>query len=182
MKRPDTFSVLYLMSACCLNPQSPRPETIAASAAIRTREQAVEAARERGFGPSLNLALAAAWSPNPANPPLYLDLPVKDGEVRSEVVAKWAANAPLVMIDQYVPSLRTYRAIAMDIGTSDSLLASNQEFNRALQRFAITHEYEEYDGDHTNRVAQRLEMNVLPFFSSHLSFAPGKTSTSSPGR
>ena len=26
------------------------------------------------------LASAAAWSPNPKNPPLYLDLPMKDGE------------------------------------------------------------------------------------------------------
>jgi len=180
MKRPDMFSALYLMSACCLNPQSsPRPETMAAAAAIRTREAAVEAAKGRGFGPSLNLALAAAWSPNPANPPLYLDLPVQDGQVRQDILAKWSANAPLAMIDQYVTSLKMYRAIAMDIGTSDTLLGPNQELDRALQRFAIGHHYEEYDGDHTNRVAERLEMKVLPFFSSTLSFSSAKTSTSS---
>jgi enterochelin esterase-like enzyme len=180
MKRPDTFSVLYLMSACCLNPQTnTRADAMAASAAIRTREEAVEAAKGRGFGPSLNLALAAAWSPDPANPPLYLDLPVKDGQARPEILAKWAANAPLVMIDQYVPSVKMYRAIGMDIGTSDTLLAPNQELDRALQRFGIAHQYEEYDGDHTNKVAERLEMKVLPFFSSHLSFAPAKSSTSS---
>src|SRR5438067_342378 len=70
MKRPDVFSALYLMSSCCLNAQTnPRPEAMAPAAAIRTREEAVEAAHGRGFGPSLNLALAAAWSPNPANPP-----------------------------------------------------------------------------------------------------------------
>ena len=49
-----------------------------------------------------NLASAAAWSPNPNNPPLYLDLPVKDGKVRPDIVAKWAANAPLAMVEQYV--------------------------------------------------------------------------------
>ena len=49
----------------------------------------------------MNLASAAAWSPNPGNPPLYLDLPVKDGKVRPDIVAKWVANAPLEMIDQY---------------------------------------------------------------------------------
>jgi|SRR5436190_1960668 len=180
MKRPDTFSVLYLMSACCLNAQTDaRPDAMAASAAIRTREEAVEAAKGRGFGPSLNLALAAAWSPNPANAPLFLDLPINDGRVRPEILAKWAANAPLVMIDQYVPSLKTYRAIGLDIGTSDTLLAFNQEFDRALKRFGIGHQYEEYDGDHTNRVAERLEMKVLPFFSSHLSFAAVKGSTNS---
>ena len=179
MKRPEPFSVLYLLSSCCLNAQtSPRPEAIAASAAILTREDALEAARGRGFGPSLNLALAAAWSPNPANPPLYLDLPIKDGQVQPDIVAKWAANAPLAMIDQYIPSLKKYRAIAIDVGTKDSLLASNQELDRALKRFGVTHIYEEYDGDHTNRIADRLETSVLPFFSGNLLFSPGKTTRS----
>jgi S-formylglutathione hydrolase len=172
MKRPDVFSNLYLLSACCLNAQtSPRPDAIAASAAIRTREEAVEAAKSRGFGPSLNLALAAAWSPNPSNPPLYLDLPIQDGQVRPDIIAKWAANAPLAMIDQYVPGLKRYRAMAIDIGTSDSLLPPNQELHRALQRFAVAHTYEEYDGDHTNRIAERLGQKVFPFFSSSLSFS-----------
>jgi hypothetical protein len=31
------------------------------------------------FGLRAQLASAAAWSPNPQNPPLYLDLPFKDG-------------------------------------------------------------------------------------------------------
>ena len=176
MKRPEVFSSLYLLSACCLNPQTnPRPDAIAASESIRTREDAVEAAKGRGFGPSLNLALAAAWSPNPTNPPLYLDLPIKDGKVRPDILAKWAANAPLAMIDQYIPSLKRHRAIAIDIGTSDSLLPPNQELNQALTRLAVGHTYEEYEGDHTNRIAERLEKAVLPFFSSNLSFSPAKS-------
>jgi S-formylglutathione hydrolase len=179
MKRPDVFSSLYLLSACCLNAQTnPRPDAIAASAAIRTREEAVEAAKSRGFGPSLNLALAAAWSPNPANPPLYLDLPLSDGQVRPEIVAKWAANAPLAMIDQYIPSLKRYRAIAVDIGTSDSLLPPNQDLDRALKRYGVSHTYEEYDGDHTNRIAERVEKAVFPFFFNSLSFSAAKLTNS----
>ena len=109
MKRPDVFSSLYILSACCLTPQlNPRPEAMAAAEAIRSREQAEKAER----GPSVTLASAAAWSPNPTNPPLFLDLPMKDGKVRPEIVAKWAANSPLAMIDQYMPNLKTYRAIA----------------------------------------------------------------------
>jgi enterochelin esterase-like enzyme len=180
MKRPDVFSNLYIMSACCLNARlDPQPAAMAASEAIRTREQAEEAGRGRGFGPSTNLAFAAAWSPNPANPPLYLDLPVKDGKVRPEIVAKWAANAPLAMIDQYIPSLKSYRAIAIEIGSKDGLLPSNKELDQAMTRFAVEHTYEEYDGDHTNRVATRIEMNVLPFFSDKLSFAPKGSAPSS---
>jgi S-formylglutathione hydrolase len=182
MKRPDVFSTLYILSACCLNARiSPRPEAMAASEAIRTREDAEKAGQGRGFGPSTNLAFAAAWSPNPANPPLYLDLPVQDGKVRPEIVAKWAANAPLAMIDQYVSSLKAYRAIAIDVGTRDGLLASNKELEQAMTRFGVGHTYEEYDGDHTNRIAERIEMKVLPFFSDNLSFS-AKTAASTPTR
>jgi len=47
------------------------------------------------------LATAAAWSPNPNNPPLYLDLPTKDGAPQPDILAKWAANSPLAFVDQY---------------------------------------------------------------------------------
>jgi enterochelin esterase-like enzyme len=171
MKRPDVFSSLYLMSSCCLNAQlNPRPESMAAAEAIKTREAAEETARGRGFGPSVNLAEGAAWSPNPTNPPLYLDLPVKDGTVQPDIVAKWAANAPLAMVAQYIPNLKMYHAIAMEVGTNDGLLATNKELEQTFTRFGVSHTYEEYDGDHTNKVFERIEKNVLPFFSKNLSF------------
>jgi S-formylglutathione hydrolase len=178
MKRPDVFSSLYLMSSCCLGAQlSPRAEQLAAAAAIKTREAAEEAGRGPGFGPSVSLASAAAWSPNPNNPPLYLDLPVKDGVVQPDVVARWAANAPLAMVTQYIPNLKKYRAIALEVGTKDGLLAANKELDQTLTRFGVTHTYEEYEGDHTNRIFERVEMNMLPFFSKQLSFENRPPST-----
>jgi len=177
MKRPDVFSSLYIMSACCLtaNP-SPRPESFAASEAIRTRAQAEEAAKAPGFGPSTNLASAAAWSPNAANPPLFLDLPVKDGKVRPEIVAKWTANAPIVMLEQHVAELQKLYSIAIDIGTADTLLESNRQLHAAMTRLHIPHFYEEYEGDHTNKVGERLERSVLPFFSKNLASPANPTS------
>ena len=181
MKRPDVFASLYLMSSCCLSAnRNPSPQSMAPADAIRTRQQAEDAARMPGFGPSLNLALAAAWSPNPANPPLFLDLPVKDGQVRPEIVGKWAANAPLEMIEQNANNLKKYYAIAMDIGTKDTLLASNRQLHDAMGRLRIPHQYEEYDGDHTNRVRERIERNVLPFFARYLA-APLNPTSPSPG-
>ncbi|HLG56689.1 MAG TPA: alpha/beta fold hydrolase [Vicinamibacterales bacterium] len=169
MKRPDVFFSLYIMSACCLTAnRNPNPEAMAASEAIKTRAQAEEAARAPGFGPSTSLASAAAWSPNPKNPPLYLDLPVKDGKVRPDIVAKWVANAPLEMLEQYASGLKTYYAITIDIGTKDGLLASNKQLHDAMARLRIPHSYEEYDGDHTNKVRERIERNLLPFFSKNL--------------
>jgi S-formylglutathione hydrolase FrmB len=181
MKRPDVFSSIYSMSACCLNANlSPRAETMAAAEAIRSREDVLNAGRasregaggrggRAGFGLVL-LAEAAAWSPNPDNPPLYFDLPVKNGEIQPAIVAKWVANAPLAMLDQYVVNLKKLHAMAIDIGDKDGLLPSNQELDRTLTRFGVAHTYDLYEGDHTNKVAQQLELKVLPFFSNNLSF------------
>lgn len=177
MKRPDVFSSLYLMSSCCLAANAnPRTDNVAPVEAIKTRAQAEEAARAPGFGPSVTLASAAAWSPNPNNPPLYLDLPVKDGKVRPDVVAKWKANAPLEMIESYVAGLNAYYAIAVEVGTQDPLLGSNRRLHETMTRLHIAHNYEEYDGDHTNRVGERIERNVLPFFSKNLAAPANGTS------
>ena len=181
MKRPEVFMSLYSMSACCLTAnREPRLDAMAASAAIQTREQAEAAAATPGFGPSVNLASAAAWSPNPSNPPLFLDLPVKDGKVRPDVVAKWVANAPLEMLEQHASALMRYYAVAIDIGTEDGLIGSNRQLHDALTRLRVPHYYEEYDGDHTNRIRQRVERNLLPFFAKNLVSPVNPTPPTSP--
>src|ERR1044071_7859835 len=177
MKRPDVFLSLYLMSSCCLGAnRNPNPERMADSEAIKTREQAVEAAAAPGFGPSTSLASAAAWSANPNNPPLFLDLPVKDGKVRPDIVAKWVANGPLDMVDANAAALSRYYAVAIEVGLQDPLLASNQRLHEALTRLHVPHYYEEYDGDHTNKVRERIERNVLPFFAKNLASPVNPTS------
>jgi len=179
MKRPDVFGSLYLMSSCCLTAnRNPSPESMAAAAAIKTREQAEEAAKAPGFGASVTLASAAAWSPNPSNPPLFLDLPVKDGKVRPDIVAKWVANAPLEMVDKYADNLRKYYSIGIEVGTKDTLYRSNQQLHEALTRLNVRHGFEEYDGDHTNRIKERVDRNMLPFFARYLAAPPNPTNPS----
>jgi S-formylglutathione hydrolase len=77
-----------------------------------------------------------------------------------------------------VPSLKAYHAIAIEIGTKDSLIASNQQLHQAMTGLQIAHSYEEYDGDHTNKVGERIERNVLPFFSKNLASPGNPTSPS----
>ena len=38
----------------------------------------------------------------------------------------------------------------------------------SVTSFGVTHTYETYEGDHTNKVFERIEKNALPFFSTHL--------------
>ncbi len=83
------------------------------------------------------------------------------------VVAKWVANAPLAMIDQYVSSFKMLK-IGMDVGDKDNLAASNRELNRVFNSYGIPATFELYDGDHTNHIVDRMEKSVLPFFAKNL--------------
>src|SRR5579864_910805 len=132
MKHPEVFSSIYILSPCCmipnLNPQSP----------VWPKAEAVESAAEvakADFGTKAMVASAAAWSANPKKPPLFFDLPVKDGQLQPIIAAKWEANAPLAMLDQYLPNLRKLHAVAVDVGAQDEPIASSA---RALDQMLTT--------------------------------------------
>jgi hypothetical protein len=116
------------------------------------------------------LATAAAWSADPLNPPLYLDLPIKDGVPQPDVLAKWTANSPLALLDQYVNNLRRYRAISIDVGDQDGLRVDTAKLHDALDKYRIANTFEIYSGTHTSRVADRFQNHVMKFFSENLSF------------
>ena len=167
MKYPDVFSNIYVLSACCLTANlNPQGRGFAQAEAIHTPADVAGAGR----GPITMLAEAAAWSPNPKNPPFFFDLPVKDGKVQPDVAARWVANAPLAIIDQYISNLKKLHAIAIDVGDKDGLSPSNKELSAILTQYDIPHVFEIYDGDHTNHIALRVETKVLPFFSKNLKF------------
>jgi enterochelin esterase-like enzyme len=182
MKYPDVFSSIYAMSSCCLmnNPGAGRggaPAQASANSAGNTKAGQAKAGqakggRGRGNGfANLGSAEAAAWSPNPMNPPKFFDVPVENGVVRPEIAAKWIANSPLAFVDQYTSNLKKYRAIMMDVGTMDNLMASNKQMDESLIRLGVPHTFETYEGNHGNRVKERFETKVLPFFSANLKAA-----------
>jgi S-formylglutathione hydrolase FrmB len=202
MKHPEVFSVLYAMSPCCMIPNmTPQAPPAAARAAGAARgegppqERAGQARGGRGadngltveqvrtfadvdgagFGVKAQLASAAAWSPNPKNPPFYIDLPTRDGQTDPVVLAKWAANAPLAMADQYIGNLKKLKAIAVDAGDRDEPIAGTvRTMHDIFQRYGLVHTFEIYQGDHVNRIADRMTKNVLPFFSANLSYERGR--------
>lgn len=164
MKRPDVFAAVYAMSACCLTPPTAGGGRPSAAEAVTTLEQVASA----GFGVKAALATAAAFAPNPDSPPLYLDLPTRNGEPQAGTIARLAANAPVVMAPQYAFNLRRLRALALDIGSRDGLIDGNEALDRVLTAHGVPHVYETYDGDHLDGVAVRIETRVVPFFSTHL--------------
>jgi len=155
------------MSPCCLSPRAAAPANPANDKALSAVKTPADSAT-LPFGVRTQLASAAAWSPNPKNPPLYLDLPTKDGQVQPDVIARWAANAPLAFVHQYVPNLRRYHGIAMDVGDQDNLRIDAGKLHEVLDLYGIANTLEIYGGTHTSHVAVRLQNNVLPFFSRNL--------------
>jgi enterochelin esterase-like enzyme len=177
MKHPDVFGALYVMSPCCLSPRmGGRPNSARGNNSAQTQdfEKTVAAmkspadATNLSFFEKAQLASAAAWSPDPKNPPLYLDLPDKDGVPQPEILAKWAANSPLAFIDQYIDNLRQYRAIALDVGDQDGLRLDTVKVHEILDKYGIQNSFELFHGTHTSRVAFRIQNHVMPFFSKNL--------------
>ncbi|MGN6423982.1 MAG: alpha/beta hydrolase-fold protein, partial [Asticcacaulis sp.] len=168
MKYPEVFGALYIMSPCCLSARGAPPAEIGKKLeAITTKDEAEKA----DWMSRAMLASAAAWSPDPKAPPLYLDLPTKDGAPQPDVLAKWAANAPLAMVDQYISNLKQYNAIAIDVGDQDGLRIDAAKLHDILDSYGIANSFEIYSGTHTSAVADRFQNHVVPFFSQHLKFA-----------
>jgi S-formylglutathione hydrolase FrmB len=171
MKHPEVFGSLYIMSPCCLSARDAGADALELEKAVSAFQHPSDSS-SLPFFTRAQLAAAAAWSPDPNNPPLYLDLATKDGVSRPDILAKWAANAPLAFIDQYIGNLRQYRAIALDVGDQDSLRADTQKLHEVLDDYRIANTFEVYPGTHTSAVADRFQNHVMKFFSQTLCFRP----------
>src|SRR5262249_30253685 len=160
MKRPDRFGAAYGLSSACLgwgDDLSTTHSAWDATLAFKGFDDLKPGGKD--YLSQAYMALAAAWSPNPAAPPFFADLPVaRRGDERrpvASVAARWSANMPVAMVDQYRTNLRRLRGLAFDVGRRDPfahIAPTNRAFSAALRRNGIEHTFEEYDGDHNDQV------------------------------
>ncbi len=167
MKNPDIYAAIYALSPCCMDgAASTNPELMKKLESLTPDQLA-----ETSFFEIAALATSAAFAPNPQNPPLYLDLPAKDGEPQQEVINKIIANRTLKFVDQYILNLKKFKAIGMDAGLQDrGISEATKKLHELLESYEIPHFYESYEGDHLNRIAERIKTKALPFFSESLAF------------
>lgn len=163
MKYPGIYSSMYAMAPCCLSPSNITLEQAKAAAAMTAEE-----IEQAGFGEAAAAASLAAWAPDPNNPPNFIAVDEADGKLSPVVTARLHANSPLVLLSQSVPQLKALKAIAIDVGDKDFLLADDTAMHEELTRFGVAHDWEVFDGDHGNRVASRMRSDLLPFFGTHL--------------
>ena len=165
MKHPDVFSSIYMMSACCLSPQPITAEQATGIDALTNAD--IDGAQ---FGALAGASTGAVWAPDPtAENDMLIDTSLgEDGKISKLTEYRMAANSPVVLLPQYLTALKDLEAFAIDIGDADRLLVGNRELMAELDRFGVKYDFELYEGDHGNRIAERIRTEVLPFFGNHL--------------
>ena len=163
MEHPEVFAAAYGMSPCCAvwNADEDRDYVVKAQKA-KNLQQIVDG----GMGPQGELALAAAFSPDLHNPPFGVAWPFDaKGQQVPAVVERWKANVLTSIAAKYAAGAPRLQALAFDVGRQDALLPSVHKFDRELTKLGIAHQFSEYDGNHNNRIHERMEKFVLPMMS-----------------
>jgi pimeloyl-ACP methyl ester carboxylesterase len=183
MKHPDVFSVVYALSPCCLGMEGDfSSENPAWLKTVRLKSRDDLSPSPRSFDEFFQvafIAVSAAFSPNPARGPFFVDFPYqeRDGrlEINESIFAKWRAKMPVYMVDEQKANLLALRGIFIDYGEKEEfshIRITAQQFSKALAEHDIPHVFEVYkDGTHNSKIPQRLETRLFQFFSEKLDFS-----------
>jgi len=125
-------------------------------------------------GAQVYAALSVAMVPNPSVPPFYFDpLYNSNGEKVDSVLQRFYSYDPsrLVLSDKYKENLLKLNAFKLECGIHDEsrgLYNGNIYFKSILESIGIEDALVTYDGGHNDKVFERVEFSMLPFFSEHL--------------
>lgn len=194
MRHPDTFNSVYAMAPCCLGPNS-YSHTMSmsvgeegtleglASEVFTTVEALTSAddlpgssgAKPHDFNVNAEVAIAAVYSPNPANAPFFSDFAFDriDGRlvVDEEVLARRQARYAYHVLDDHAEALRSLDGFMIDTGELEfeSLREGAGAFVEKLARHQVPVRFEVYaDGDHGNLFVPRMMTLGLDFFKTNL--------------
>ena len=177
MRYPDVFSIVYALSACCLGPELLSDKQMEPAWRRTLAVQDREGLAEAGFWSQFQVALASVFSPNAAATPWNVDFPVRLSGTELEPVvpvrSRWLAATPERMVAEYGDNLRKLRGLAFDAGRNDGFAhipTTLRALSRTLGDAGIPHTFEEYEGDHGNRIRERIRTQMLPFVSAAMDF------------
>jgi S-formylglutathione hydrolase len=169
MDHPEVFAAAYGMSPCCSlwDEEEDRDDVVKAQ---RTRN--LQEIVQGGMDVQAELATAAAFSPDLHNPPFGVDWPFDaEGKPVPAVVARWKENLLDAITEKYAAGPARLKALAFDVGRQDEendILIGARKLDQQMTKLGIAHQFSEYDGTHTSRIAERMEKYVLPFLSKNL--------------
>jgi len=186
MKHPDVFSVVFAMNPALLGwggelpPINPAfsevlevssPEELLSG---KDREPPYGYLDPYGWESPGVVTVARAFSPNPDRPPFYADFPFEkvDGRLRpaEPAYSAWESRMPVYIVDEYRENLVKLRGLRFDTGRVDEyrhIPITSRELSERLSALAVPHVFEEYNGDHRDRLwgrNGRLSTEVIPYF------------------
>ena len=159
-RHPDVFSAMALLSADSHFDFFLRREILEYYTSIYPAEPNGPVAGNVHAG--LVYLFAACYSPNPAKPPFYVDLPIEypTGAIIPEVWAKWLSHDPVVNWRDRVENLRQLRGIFMEVGSRDDFTFhyGHRLLSQGLRSAGIAHESREHDGDHAGHFYRQHQL------------------------
>lgn len=109
------------------------------------------------------VAMAAAYSPNPASETMGIDLPFDEttGKIREDVWSRWLEHDPIRILPTRADALRSASLVYLDCGTRDefNLHLGARLFTQILREREIAHIHEEFDDGHM-RITYRYERSL----------------------
>jgi S-formylglutathione hydrolase FrmB len=170
MKHPDVFSSVYAHSAGRLDMETwleLDKDSILKAIDIQTWDP-------KSISPYLMVIISelSVFAPNPDSPPFFGDFPLTpSGEKVDAIWQKYMAHDPLTMIPLYENNLRQLRAIAFDNGSQEEDNVIRKNFSVALALQGIEHQFETFEGNHSNHTVEQMKLKIIPFFSENLDHA-----------
>jgi S-formylglutathione hydrolase FrmB len=179
MTSADVFSVAYAMSPALLGIDDDvshgNPEGWKGMVEMRGAEGLAAALERRDFWPVAAWAVCTSFLPDPEDEIYRCDPPyrVERGELVPEplVIDRFRDALPLYTAARYLPALRSLRGLALDYGLWDQfshIPDTTQALSDVLADLGVAHELSVYDGDHRQKIGERLETIVLPWIAKQL--------------
>jgi len=175
MKHPETYSVVYGINPAVLGwGEDLSSDNPAFDFLLTKQPTTIEQAMGGGvYGVGI-IVLAQAFSPNVNRPGVFADLPFERvaGKIQKAEPAytRWTENMPLYMVEKYAGNLKKLRGFKFDSGYDDEfkhIPPTARGLSAALTKNGVNHVFEEYNGDHRNRMmgrTGRLANEVMPYF------------------
>jgi hypothetical protein len=162
------FSAVYALSPCCLMPDLPN-DTL-----WRIRGREALKAQTAGnvttnFNVNIVTALGAIYTPATDKAPMFVRFPWEGGSANVvDSIARFWRDTPLEIIRNSAPSLLRTVQWAFDAGSRDAfpdIPLAARELSIALTRKGVGNTFEIFNGTHGDKIRERIETRMLPFFS-----------------
>jgi S-formylglutathione hydrolase FrmB len=175
MKNPHIFGYVAALSPAIL----PEESVLFIAQYILMEQQIWGFTGPTPYNPSLPFkfatnslySFAAAWLPNPDNPPYFVDLPFTyvngTPEPNAELMAQWNAQSLFALVTDHQKGLDKLRSIYFDCGMNDDLMMypPNQVLHELMMNMNIQHQFETYEGTHISHLYDRLGKVLIDFSS-----------------